>query len=191
MIFTPGILFHKSHKTRGDQKSPPRGINSTITLINKISKPGGMWFPPRGFKFTNFKNPGGPISPPRGPNYTNNTMGRFQNPGDMISTRGINFILFKSCQILRPGGSNSSNNQAQRSQLKPRGHSIIQSSLFTTIHNNSLFTIWQFYNPGGYIDSGRGRVPSSNSQTRGASKKGSAYKSAKQFDDCGIVIMPN
>ena len=95
MIFTPGILVHKYHKTRGDQKSPPRGINFTITLIKKISKPGGMWFPPRGFKFTNFKNPGGPISPPRGPNYTNNTIGRFQNPGDMISTRGINFILFK------------------------------------------------------------------------------------------------
>ena len=140
MIFTPGILFHKSHKTRGDQKSPPRGINSTITLINKISKPGGMWFPPRGFKFTNFKNPGGPISPPRGPNYTNNTMGRFQNPGDMISTRGINFILLKNCQILQPGGSNSSNSQAQRSQLKPRGHSIFQSSLFN-------FTIWQFFQP--------------------------------------------
>ena len=100
-------------------------------------------------------------------------MGRFQNPGDMISTRGINFILLKNCQILQPGGSNSSNSQSQSSQLKPRGHSIFQSSLFN-------FTIWQFYNPGGYIDSGRGHVPSSYNQTRGASKKGGTLQRCRK-----------
>ena len=165
MIFTPGILVHKYHKTRGDQKSPPRGINFTTTLIKRFQNPGECDFHPgdsssqilktRGDQYL---HPGDPITQiTQSADFK--TRGTWSPPGELIS------FYSKNCQILQPGGSNSSNSQSQSSQLKPRGHSIFQSSLFN-------FTIWQFYNPGGYIDSGRGHVPSSYSQTRGASKKG-------------------
>ena len=109
VIFTPGILVHKYHKTRGDQKSPPRGINFTTTLIKRFQNPGECDFHPgdsssqilktRGDQYL---HPGDPITQiTQSADFK--TRGTWSPPGELIS------FYSKNCQILQPGGSNSSN----------------------------------------------------------------------------------